>query len=614
MTTSDPLYSPHDLLPAPEPRTVSPPEDYFYDNVVKHLVKDTVRIMNTGLPIDLDRVEELEVELDSIIAEVKTTLANNTYIQQYLNLRYSNQIQAYQEAQLSKLRQPDAFLKPFDSKKPDHRSYFMYLFAQRQGIQQPTELLPTGIPKWSAKDVKKLSTTRPILQRLLIGTLTDAETLEAMQLLAQHKADLFNKSYEDKANAPNIPYPEFNPSSPQQKQELFTMLGIKSEASSKATGDDKWDRAQIERLLKETSDPILQELLQAFIDFSFAAIVRNNFIEAFYKYTVDGRLHGQYKLFGAKSFRYTSSNPNMLNSPSTKSKFAKPIKRCFIAPEGFIVGGIDYSALEDRVFANLTKDANKCALFLDDLDGHSLSATYYYPDRVKAIIGDYTDNKQASIALKALVDAGDPAAEKVRQDAKPVSFGLAYGSHPPKVAATIKCTLAEATQIFDAYHNQMYPGITDYRENYILPTALENGKLHLGLGCYIKSDNPDRDIRTIHNSSAQFWSILTVLTINKLHTLIDQAGYTNDIQITSTIYDAIYFCIRDDATIIKWLNDTLIPIMEQDFLDNQIVHNKADLEIGTDWSNIGKNKLPHNCSTDYIQGILDGFKTTSSPH
>ena len=101
MTTSDPLYSPDDLLPAPEPRTVSPPEDYFYDNVVKHLVKDTVRIMNTGLPIDLDRVEELEVELDSIIAEVKTTLANNTYIQQYLNLRYSNQIQAYQEAQLS---------------------------------------------------------------------------------------------------------------------------------------------------------------------------------------------------------------------------------------------------------------------------------------------------------------------------------------------------------------------------------------------------------------------------------------------------------------------------------------------------------------------------------
>lgn len=301
MTTSDPLYSPHDLLPAPEPRTVSPPEDYFYDSVVKHLVKDTVRIMNTGLPIDLDRVEELEVELDSIIAEVKTTLANNTYIQQYLNLRYSNQIKAYQEAQLSKLKQPDAFLKPFDSKKPDHRSYFMYLFAQRQGIQQPSELLPTGIPKWPAKDVKKLSATRPILQRLLAGTLTDAETLESMQLLAQHKADLFNKSYEDKANAPNIPYPEFNPSSPQQKQELFAMLGIKSEASSKATGDDKWDRAQVERLLKETSDPILQELLQAFIDFSFAAIVRNNFIEAFYKYTVDGRLHGQYKLFGAKT-------------------------------------------------------------------------------------------------------------------------------------------------------------------------------------------------------------------------------------------------------------------------------------------------------------------------
>ena len=151
----------------------------------------------------------------------------------------------------------------------------------------------------------------------------------------------------------------------------------------------------------------------------------------------------------------------------------------------------------------------------------------------------------------------------------------------------------------------MYPGVTSYRENYVLVAAKEHGRVHLGLGFYINSDDPERDIRTLNNSTCQFWSILTALAINKLHQLIDDAGMEKDVIITSTIYDSIYLEIRDNPETIKWVNDRIVPIMEQDFMEEQIVHNSADLEIGPDWAEL--YTLPHNASIQQIREVRTQF-------
>ena len=170
------------------------------------------------------------------------------------------------------------------------------------------------------------------------------------------------------------------------------------------------------------------------------------------------------------------------------------------------------------------------------------------------------------------------------------------------MAATVKIPLWEAEEIFNAYHNEMYPGITEYRENYVLKKTKETGRLHLGLGFYINTDNPDRDIRTTNNASAQFWSILTALAINKMHALIDEAGLENDVIITSTIYDSIFFEIRNDPNIIKWVNDRIVPIMEQDFMLNQLVHNEARLEIGKNWAD--RKEIEANMSLSGIRDLM----------
>jgi len=158
-----------------------------------------------------------------------------------------------------------------------------------------------------------------------------------MQQLAEDKASIYNsKYYNDIANCDELELPPFNPASPDQKHMFFTgMLGLESDKLSGAYKDYQraynytkrfkgltaaeaipvpknkysWDRDNIEAINKETADPALIDATQAMIDHSFGAIVKNNFIEAFYNYTINGRLYGTMRLGGAKTWRLTSNNP-----------------------------------------------------------------------------------------------------------------------------------------------------------------------------------------------------------------------------------------------------------------------------------------------------------------
>lgn len=593
-------YSPMDQLPTVSPKNAIYPDAYFYHNTAKFLVRDTVRIMMNGLPISLEKVRELENTLVDILDAVEKKLSSNYLVSEYLKLKNESLISSYKDIQLSKLRDYKDYIEEFDPSKKVHRSYFMYYFAERVGIIPPDKLLPTGIPEWTANAVKKLVPAYPPLKKLVDKSIAknNPTALAAMELLARHKTSLYNEKYLKRVEEPKVDLITFNPNSSVMKQEIFAWLGLESDTVSAKTGNSSWNREEVERVNTTTEDEDIRDFTQALIDHSFASIVKNNFINSFYKYTVGNELHGQYRLLGAKSGRFTSSNPNMLNAPSTGSVFAKPVKACFIAPKGYIVAAIDYAALEDRVIANLSEDENKLNIFLLGVDGHSLAACFYWPQEVEAQIGYIEDASERALKFKEEMDKGNTALKELRNRGKRISFGLAYGAYPPKVAKSAKISIEEATTIFNAYHNELYPMITKYREEYVLKTTESLGYIHLGMGFRLYTDNPAKDIRTSNNATCQFWSILTLLTINKLHQLIDAQGYSNKIVITATIYDSIYFVVKDDPKIIKWLNDNIIPIMEKDFMFNQILPNSVDLEIGPSWEKL--YTLPHNADTQEI--------------
>lgn len=91
-----------------------------------------------------------------------------------------------------------------------------------------------------------------------------------------------------------------------------------------------------------------------------------------------------------------------------------------------------------------------------------------------------------------------------------------------------------------------------------------------------------------------------------MHTLIDEQGYSDDIKVCCTIYDSIYLCVKCDATVIKWLNDTIIPILTKDIFIDTIVHNEAVGEIGFNFYDTVP--IPNNASIDCIEKAIEEAK------
>ena len=149
------------------------------------------------------------------------------------------------------------------------------------------------------------------------------------------------------------------------------------------------DTDTLKDLINHTNNEDYKILLQALIDYSAVEKILSSFIPAFEKAQngLDGRyyLFGNFNLGGTVSGRLSSSKPNLQQIPATGTKYAKPIKKCFSAPEGWIFCGLDFNALEDHISALTTKDKNKLAVYIHGYDGHCLRAYSYWGDKMPDI-------------------------------------------------------------------------------------------------------------------------------------------------------------------------------------------------------------------------------------
>ena len=174
----------------------------------------------------------------------------------------------------------------------------------------------------------------------------------------------------------------FNPSShPQLAKLLFETLNLpildKTKSGAPATTADV-----LKDLANHTQDQDILDLLKYVRELADVEKINGTFIKAFMQ--EKDFLHGNLKLGGTQSGRLSSNSPNLTNLPAHGS-MGKLVKSCIVAPDGWLFAGADFSALEERIGAILSKDPNRIKVYTDGMDGHSMRAYKYFSDQMPDI-------------------------------------------------------------------------------------------------------------------------------------------------------------------------------------------------------------------------------------
>lgn len=135
-----------------------------------------------------------------------------------------------------------------------------------------------------------------------------------------------------------------------------------------------------------------------------------------------GRIHPDYMQIGADTGRFACSNPNLQQIPTDLL-----FRQCFIAAKGHKLVVADYSQIELRIMAELSKDPAFLKAFKEEVDLHALTASQMF-----------------GVPLEQVT-------KKRRFQAKSINFGLMYGRGAKSLAAQLEISEEEAQQLLQKY-------------------------------------------------------------------------------------------------------------------------------------------------------------------
>ncbi|WP_437905775.1 DNA polymerase I [Sorangium sp. So ce327] len=261
----------------------------------------------------------------------------------------------------------------------------------------------------------------------LTGVLVDPKALA--QLGAQMTTEL--AALEEKAR--EIVGHDINLASPKQLEAvLFDELKLRSQRKTK-TGRST-DADVLEALSEEHPFP------GVVLEHRAIAKLKGTYVDALPRlvHPGTGRIHTRWGQAVAATGRLSSQDPNLQNIP-IRTELGRMIRRAFVAPPGSVIVSADYSQIELRVLAHLSKDPVLVDAFRTGQDVHVRTAM--------EIFG---------------VDQAGVTAE-MRRRSKTINFGVIYGMGESALAKRLDISRAEAARFIDAYFAR-YRGVHEFME------------------------------------------------------------------------------------------------------------------------------------------------------
>ena len=253
--------------------------------------------------------------------------------------------------------------------------------------------------------------------------------------LSKHSKELSKKIDELSSQAFKIAGEEFNLDSPKQLLEiLYEKQGLpvlkKTPKGQPSTNEDT-----LQRLSEE------YELPKIILQYRTLAKLKSTYTDSLINIEnpMTERIHTSYQQAVTSTGRLSSTEPNLQNIP-IKTAEGRRIREAFVPEKGNVLISADYSQIELRIMAHLSKDENLTHAFNNDIDVHSSTAAEVFG----VSIDDVTQDQ--------------------RRSAKAINFGLMYGMSAFGLTRQLGIPRGEAQEYLDTYFAR-YTGVRDYMDN-----------------------------------------------------------------------------------------------------------------------------------------------------